>query len=47
MIPSAVFAKSPRVGSRATAHDEFQVAFDRGKLGSCLIGLPQRKDVLV
>ena len=39
MIPSAVLAKSPRVGSRGeSAHDELQIAFESGEIGSGLIG---------
>ena len=43
MIPSAALAK---IGSRRQpcelAHDEFQIAFDGGEVGSRLIGLPSR-----
>ena len=48
MIPSAAFARSPRVGSsRELAGDEFEIALDQGEIGSRLIGLAQRQGVFV
>ena len=46
MIPSAAFARSRRVGSRASwPMTNLQVALDRGEVGSRLIGLAQCKRV--
>jgi hypothetical protein len=40
-----------QIGSRRQprdlAHDDLQIAFELHEIGSCLIGLPQRKDVFV
>jgi hypothetical protein len=38
----SILHKNPLVGSCELGGNEFEVAFDRGKAGSGLIGLPQR-----
>jgi hypothetical protein len=44
MIPSAVRAKSPRVGTRASrAWNRFELVLDDGEIGAGLIGLTQRE----
>ena len=37
MIPSAAFARSPRVGTRELAGDEFEIALDQREIGPRLI----------
>ena len=48
MIPSAAFARSPRVGSRASwSITSCRSLFDGGEVGPCLIGLAQCQRVFL
>jgi hypothetical protein len=43
MIPSAVLARSPRVGQLCElGGNEFEIAFEQGKIVARVISLPQR-----